>query len=129
MHKVQAKFFARTARDLGDTYGMQDIELSPFQRTSRSVASLRSPGLDALDVADMLDVVDGTVAAVAGEGGREGGSQAARDVEDLHLEEPRLSFGTGRAHRVTHLGLEGGEWERLEGKPRFVMLEGAALAL
>ena len=75
---------ATQAQEVLKTYSVQDVELTPFQRSRWSIGHIRHPGLDALDMAHMLYVVDGAVAAVARERARHGRHEGTGNA-GLHL--------------------------------------------
>ena len=50
--------------DLGSTYGMHEVDLTPLKLSRRAVSGIGDSRLDALDVPNMLDAVDGTITAI-----------------------------------------------------------------
>ena len=66
------------------SYRVQDVQLTPFQRSSRTVGGLGNTRLDALDVTDVFDLGDGAIAPIAGQCSRESGRRGDGDAEDLH---------------------------------------------
>lgn len=44
---------------------MQEVQLTPFELSGRSIGGIGDAGLDALDVSDMFNMVRGSVATIA----------------------------------------------------------------
>jgi hypothetical protein len=69
------------------TYGVQEVQLTPFQRSRRPVGGIGCTRLHAPDMPDVLDVVSRSIAAIAGETARYiggGGQKTGDEVEALH---------------------------------------------
>lgn len=80
----------------GKTYGVEEVDLTPFQGGLGAVWSIWGAGLDALNVTDMLDRVDRTIAgfliSAASDSERNDGSKAADEADGLHIETFAHSF-------------------------------------
>lgn len=66
------------------TYGVQEIQLTPFQQPRRTVGGVLRVWLHPLDMANMLDMVGGGVAAGASQRSRgESKSQRRNDADAM----------------------------------------------